>query len=213
MCNYLYPAPRRMQPWNMMKSEMSDSDDGHKLTVESVDSHIWYYSEVNPDRGLALVRAAREIDDKLRNENISRSMGGIGISESPPIWLHIQSPGGMIFSAFAIADQLKLIQTPIYSVVEGYAASAATIISACCSKRFILPSALMLIHQLSAMAWGKYDEIKDEAHALDMEMELLVKFYTEHSKMKRKKVEDLLQRDSWFNAQECLQLGLVDQIL
>ncbi len=200
------------KPWNALDIPVSDSDDDHKLTVESIENQIFFYSDVNAERTLALVRATREMDNKLRTESLSRSMGGVGVSITP-IWLHIQSNGGSLFSAFGVSDQLRLIETPVYSIVEGCAASAATVISVCCQKRFMLASSFMLIHQLSAAAWGKYDEIKDEAHVLDMLMEKLVEFYTEHSKMKRKKVEDLLQHDSWFNSEECLKLGLVDFIL
>ena len=184
-----------------------------KLTVESVDNHVFFYSNVDSDRGLALIRTLREIDVRLRNESLSRGMGIVNGESRTPIWLHIQSPGGGVFAAFAIADQLKMIPSPIYSIVEGFSASAATVISMSCTKRFILPSAFMLIHQVSSLAWGRYDEIKDEAHLLDMLMDRLTSFYCEKSKMRRDVVEKMLARDSWFKASECLKLGLADSIL
>ena len=182
-----------------------------KLTVESVDNHCYFYSEVNSDRGLALIKNLRELDTKLRNEHASRSLP----EDHPltPIWLHIESPGGNLFTAFSIAEQIKRLKTPVYSVVEGYTASAATIISIACSKRFILPSAFMLIHQLSSFHWGKYEEFRDEMNLLDMAMETLVSFYVNNTKMKKTKVSELLKRDSWFNAKQSLDAGLVDKIL
>lgn len=189
------------------------SDSVPKLTVESVGNHVYFYSDIDSDRGLALVRQIRQLDEGLRNESLSRGMGKCFESARPPIWLHIQSPGGSLFAAFAIADQLKLVQTPIYSVVEGFAASAGTILSCCCQRRYIMPRAFMMIHQLSSVAWGKYEEIKDEAHMLDMAMDLIVEFYREHTKMKASQIKNLLKHDSWFKAEECLGLGLADAIL
>ena len=182
-----------------------------KLTVESVDNHIYFYAHVDTDRTLAMLKSIREIDTKLRNEYISRSLP----EDMPltPIWLHVLSGGGDLIAGFSTADQLETIATPIYSVVEGYCASAATLISVACTKRFILPNAFMLIHQLSSVMWGKYEEFKDEMHFLDMAMERLVGFYSVKTKMDETTVRALLQRDSWYNAKECVELGLVDEIL
>lgn len=188
------------------------SDSAQRLTVESVDNHVYFYAEVDPDRCLALIRTLRDVDARIRNESLSRGLNSEQIATAP-IWLHIQSGGGSLFSAFALADQLKSIRTSVISVVEGYAASAATIISAACSRRVILPHSFMLIHQLSDIAWGKYDAIKDQTHMMDMAMAQLVAFYAEHTKMSQSKIEALLTHDSWFNAAECVKLGLADKIL
>lgn len=181
------------------------------LTVESVDNHIYFYSGVNSDRCLDLIRQLKSLDTLLRTERESRSIP----TDSPatPIWLHINSGGGGLFDAFAVADQIKTIKTPIYSIVEGYAASAATILSMGCTKRFIQPTAFMMIHQLSSIAWGKYEELKDEMNVLDMAMGALYDFYVKHSKIKRKEIEKLLTHDSWFNANDSISKGLVDEII
>ena len=129
------------------------------LTVETIDNHIYFYSEVNSDRCLALMRQIRELDQHLRWERFSRSLGP---EFQVPIWLHINSEGGDLFAAFALADQIQQIQTPIYSVIEGLGASAATIISVACHKRYIQPSAYMLVHQFSTWFAGKHEDFKDD---------------------------------------------------
>lgn len=183
-----------------------------KLTVETIDNHIYFYSEVDSDRCLALVKSLREIDSRLRNEHSSRSLSA---QEYPyvPIWLHINSPGGALFTAFGVADQIATLKTPVLSVVEGYAASAATILSLSCTKRFILANSFMLIHQLSSGHWGKYEEFKDEMKLLDMAMRNLTNFYVKRTKINVDMLQDFLKRDSWFNAEQCVELGLVDAIL
>ena len=198
--------------WNDDKGDTpKTSSEAPKLTVESVDNHIYFYAYVDSDRCLAVMRTIRELDNTLGREHLSRNLPKN--HPQTPIWLHINSGGGSLFDALAVADQIQRIETPIYSVVEGYSASAATLLSMSCTKRFIQPSAFMLIHQLSSVMWGKYEEFKDEMNLLDMAMETLIKFYVKNSKLKENKIRKLLQRDSWFDADECIKLGLADKIL
>lgn len=181
------------------------------LTVERVENHIYFYSEVSSDRCLALMRMVRELDRDLRNEALSRDLPASW--PAVPIWLHVHSAGGELLSALGVADQLPRIRTPIYSIIEGYCASAATFIPLSCTRRYITPSAYILIHQLSALALGTYSQIKDEVHLLDMAMERLTAFYASHSKMEREDIREMLRHDSWFDAQECLARGFVDEVL
>lgn len=185
------------------------SNDNKVLTVEAVDNHVYFYSQVNSDRCLDLIRTIRQIDGTLRNERISRNTPD---EHATPIWLHINSGGGSLFDGLAVADQLKSISTPIYSIVEGYSASAATIISTSCQKRYILPNSFMMIHQLSSMQWGTYAEFQDEMHILEMAMNSLYGVYEENTKMKREEIVELLKHDSWFNAVNAVKVGLVDSV-
>lgn len=181
------------------------------MTVEQFDNHVYFYAEVNTDRCLDLIKRIRGIDNDLRNQRSSRSLP----ADFPniPIWLHIQSGGGQLFTGLSIADQLKTIETPIYSVVEGYCASAATLISMSCQRRYIMPSAFMLIHQLSSWGFGTYEALQDDMHVMDMLMERLYEFYEQRTKLKASDLKALMRRDSWFNAKECVAKGLVDEVM
>jgi ATP-dependent protease ClpP protease subunit len=181
-----------------------------RLTVETVDNHIYFYADVDSDRCLALIRAIRQADSELRSEYLSRGMEGM---PPVPIWLHIHSYGGDLFTGFSLADQLKMIKTPIYSVVEGICASAATLISMSCARRYILPSSFMLIHQLSGFKWGTHEQFKDEMTLQMKAMDRLAEFYAAHSKVTDTEIRDMLTRDYWMDAENCVKLGFVDEIL
>jgi ATP-dependent protease ClpP protease subunit len=179
-------------------------------TVEIADNHIYFYSDVNSDECLKMMRAVRETDLQLRSQQVAR---GIEDTAQTPIWIHIHSYGGDLFSGFSIADQLKLIKSPIYTVVEGVCASAATLIALSGNKRYILPNSFMLIHQLSTMAWGTHEQFKDEMNLQENAMQRLVRFYGAHSKMSEGELRDLLKRDYWMDSETCLKNGFVDEIL
>lgn len=188
-------------------------DGDSALTVETVDNHIYFYAPVDDDRCLDLIKQIKELDKKLIHERLSRSLP----DDFPftPIWLHINSPGGSPFSAFAVVDQLNSITSPIWSIAEGVTASAATLLHLSCDKRYMQKNAYMLIHQLHSMAWGmySYEQQKDDMILSDMLMENFTDFYVKHSSMDRDDVAKRLKRDSWLNSTMCVELGLVDEIL
>jgi ATP-dependent Clp protease protease subunit len=128
----------------------------------------------------------------------------------PNIYLHINSYGGDLLAAFSTVDVIKNSRIPIVSIVEGNAASAATIMSMVCHRRYITPNSFMLIHQLSSGSCGKYEELKDEFHNNTKFMKLLYKLYKKHTTMSDKEIKKILTHDIWLSSKECLNRGLVD---
>ena len=118
-------------------------------------NHIYFYSEVSRIRMLELNRALEKVNLDLMKKNLEYGM-------TPPIYLHIHSYGGSVLSCFSTIDTILSLDTKVVSVIEGAAASAATMISIVCDERRITPHSYMLIHQLSSGFWGKMDEIEDE---------------------------------------------------
>ncbi|MDX2075838.1 MAG: Clp protease ClpP [bacterium] len=207
--NYKYPSNHLTQSFGFRNSTGYDREE-RRLTVETIDNHIYFYADVDSDRCLALIRAVRETDSTLRNEQLSRGLEGQPLT---PIWLHIHSYGGDLFTGFSIADQLAMIKSPIYTVVEGICASAATLIAMTGTRRYILPSSFMLIHQLSSMVWGTHENFKDEMALQQKAMDRLINFYAKRSKTDVEKIRAMLTRDFWMDAELCIENGFVDEIL
>ena len=204
-----YPSNHLTQSFGFGTSSAYEREE-RRLTVETIDNHVYFYADVDSDRCLALIRAVREADSSLRNEQLSRGLEGQPLT---PIWLHIHSYGGDLFTGFSIADQLSMIKSPIYTVVEGICASAATLIAMTGTKRNNLPSSYMLIHQLSSMVWGTHENFKDEMALQQKAMDRLVNFYANHSKADADKIREMLTRDFWMDAEACIENGFVDEIL
>jgi ATP-dependent protease ClpP protease subunit len=173
---------------------------------EKEHNHIYFYTEVDKDTCLDLNRKINELNKDLLKHSIEYEI------EPPNIYLHINSFGGSLFAAFSTIDTIMNSRIPIISIIEGGAASAATIISMVCHKRYITPSSFMLIHQLSTGASGKYEEMKDDFMNDTALMDLLYKLYLEHTTMDLKTIKRVLKRDLWWDASKCLENGLVDDI-
>ena len=172
-----------------------------------IDNNIYFQDDITHESISSLNREIR----LLGNELII--MGNNFGIETPVIKLHITSYGGSVVAALSAIDCIEESKVPIHTIIDGYAASAATLISVHGSKRYIKKNASMLIHQLRSGIWGKMSEINDDYINLQKTDKLIKKIYLEKTKLKNKEINNILKHDLDWDAQECLKNGLVDEIL
>jgi ATP-dependent protease ClpP protease subunit len=175
--------------------------------VETVDNHIYFYSDVGKHEVLQLNRRIRELNTSLFT---NAQMQG---REPASIFLHINSYGGSIFDGLAAMDTVLSCNVPVITVIDGCCASAATFISVVGKKRLIPKHGFMLIHQLSAFTWGKFRELQDDNINFIKLMETIRGIYGEYTKVPMKKIDEILDHDLWFDSDKCLEYGLVDEII
>ena len=113
----------------------------------------------------------------------------------------------------ATVDVIRNLNSEVHSYIEGAAASAATIISVSCDKRYIGKYSKMLIHQLSSGSYGKYNELEDDMVNNKHLMSTIKEIYKEYTRVPMKKLDEILKHDLWFDSQTSLKLGLVDDII
>ena len=180
------------------------------LTVESNENHVFAYTFMTSDRCLAIVKELRSVDEMLRRERLSRMLP----DSFPmiPIWLHLQSDGGELYPAISLAETIPTVPSPIYGIIEGCVASGASFVALACTKRFMQPGALLMVHQIQSMIGGSFAVFQDEMKALETLMAWVVQFYTSHSRLTKETVAEMLKRNSYFSASEALEAGLIDAI-
>ena len=179
-------------------------DLGNSVSIR--DNHIYFYGNVNTKNAIKINTAIKDITKKLLMVQLDYSVDNL------KIYLHINSFGGSVFAGLSIIDTIISNNIPIVSIVEGSAASAATLISVVCSERIIKPNSFMLIHQMSSGFWGKMEEIKDEFINLKKLTKKLKGIYKKYTNIEKEKLKNLLKRDLWMDSGECLELGLVDSV-
>jgi len=181
---------------------------GDSVTVR--DNHIYFYGKVSNSNCLKLNLALRDIERKLNMVRMDLQVDNL------KIYLHINSFGGSVFAALSTIDTIRNCLFPVVSIIEGAAASAATLMSVVCQERIIRKNAYMLIHQMSSGFWGKMEEIKDEIINLKKLTKKLKRIYREHTELNNStsevKLNQILKRDLWWDSDECLKYGLVDEI-
>lgn len=192
---------------NTAISSPTSTNKDENNVVESANNTIYFYSEVTRPKILLLNKTIDTIGINLLNQaNTLRN------SSPSKLYIHINSFGGSIFAGFAAVDYIRSSPVEIVSIVEGCAASAATLISISAGHRQIRKNAYMLIHQLSSGMWGKFEEMKDAMENNDLFMRMIKEHYHEYTKIPKRKLNEMLKRDLWFDAETCLDYGLVDEI-
>jgi len=169
---------------------------------------IFFYSDVTEQSALDLNQALHDLDSKLHQLSILA-----GDDFKPVIKLRINSYGGSLFAGLAVLDTIRNIKSEIHTYVDGSAASAATIISIAGSKRFIGKNSMMLIHQLTTGAYGKFSELEDDMENNKRLMKMIKDIYKQYTKVPMKNIDEILKHDLWFDSAKCLEFGLVDAIL
>ena len=195
---------------DLLKTSLLSSPNGSskkdEKKIERDNNHIYFYSEVNRDSIFELSTLIREAEEESILTSHKLSIDKI------PIYLHINSFGGCVYSAFAAIDTIEACKVPIHSIIEGATASAGTLISIVAEKRYIQPNAHMLIHQLSTGCWGKMSEIEDHFQNSKDLMEKIKNFYKNHAKIPQKELTKILKHDLWLDSDKCLKYNLVDEI-
>jgi len=190
---------------NLLNSMSKKNKSEDNLYV--IDNNIYFQDDITHESISSLNKEIR----LLANELII--MGNNFGIETPVIKLHITSYGGSVVAALSAIDCIEESKVPIHTIIDGYAASAATLISVHGTKRYIKKNASMLIHQLRSGLWGKMSEIDDDYINLQKTDKLIKKIYLEKTKLKSKEISNILKHDLDWDAKECVKNGLVDEIL
>lgn len=139
------------------------------------------------------------------------------IDPGKPILFVINSPGGAVDSGFAIWDQVKMITSPVTTLVTGLAASMGSVLSLCAApgRRFATPHSRIMIHQplLSGVIKGQATDLEIQAKEMIKTRNILIDIYVESTGKDFATIEKAIDRDTWMTAQEALEFGLLDQVV
>ena len=167
-------------------------------------NHIYFYSEVSTESCLDLNNELVNLAKELQYYSLEHDC------KPAKIYLHINSYGGELLASFSSVDYIKNSPVPVVSIIEGCAASAATLMSVVASERYMTPSSWMLIHQLRGGYWGKFEEMEEDLSNSRKFMEKIYEIYEAHTNLTRKELKKMLKRDEWWDYETCLKYGLID---
>ena len=183
---------------NYKNKDNTDSDSEDELDIKVSQNHIYFYGNVNS-------KSIMSLNEALHNLNLPGK-------KFDQIWLHINSNGGYVYSAMAAVDTIIASETPVNTIIEGMAASAATMLSIVGEKRYIRPYSAVLIHELRGGCEGRKSDIDDEKKNLDRLEKRLINLYKDHSKMPATKLKKMFKRELEYSAKDCVKFGIVDEI-
>jgi len=194
------------------ENEYEEEKENNEVTCS--DNHIYFYGDVNTKNILLLIKYIKDVNNTLftlKSEVENKFESSVNLY----IYLHINSCGGYIMDAFAAINYIKNSKIPIISIVDGYAASAATFLSIVSHKRQITAYSSMLIHQLSSGVSGTFQQLDDD-HINNIYLQNKIKkLYVEHSygKLTNKLLDKILKHDIMWDPQKCKKYGIIDEII
>lgn len=189
---------------SIITSTITDSSSCNDA-YNDVNDDIYFYGPVTQESCFWLTQAINQINKEINEEttHVGRHIN-----------LHIQSEGGELVPTFHVIDTIKRSRIPIYTYIDGFAASAATLISIVGHQRFMEPHSLMLLHQLSGRNEGTFQYMQEEMTTMNTYMNFVKEIYVSHSKISYTEIDKILEIDNrWLNASTCLEYGLVDEII
>ena len=131
------------------------------------------------------------------------------------ISLYINSPGGSVTAGRAIYDTMQYIRAPVGTLCLGQAASMGSLLLAAGEPgmRRCLPNAQVMLHQPSGGAQGQAADIAIVAKEILKTREKLNKIYVSHTGKDVEAIERVMDRDTYFTAEEAKEFGVVDEVV
>jgi ATP-dependent Clp protease protease subunit len=171
------------------------------------------YSRLLKDR---IVFLGSPINDAIANSIIAQMLFLASKDPEKEIKFYINSPGGILTSALAIYDTMQYIKCPVSTVCIGSAASGAAVLlgAGTKGKRFSLPNAQILLHQVAISGvGGEAVEIEIAAKQILKLRERINKILTKHTGQSLEKIERDTDRDFYLSAAEAKEYGLIDEVI
>lgn len=163
------------------------------------------------------VYLAGEIGFDFTSADVCDALDGAA-EDNEDVTLHLNSPGGDVGDAVMIDAMLRAFahENPDLTAtveVDGYAASAASFAFLSAGKIIAHPSSMFMIHDPSSWAWGKAEELRKTAEALDKCRDAIVASYVRRTGRYEDEIRRAMAEETWFTAEEAVKWGLADELL
>jgi len=173
------------------------------------------YYEIKAEGKTAKIFIYGEIDnfgfeDSIGAKDFAEKLAALGDIEE--INVHINSPGGMVFEGITIYNTLVNHPAKIIVHIDGVAVSIASVIAMAGDEVRIAKNGMMMIHNPMARLGGESKDFRDMADTLDKIKETLIISYRRVTDMPEKVISDLMDKTTWFTAQEAMDSGLVHTV-
>ncbi|HOR28989.1 MAG TPA: Clp protease ClpP [Candidatus Sumerlaeota bacterium] len=169
---------------------------GFKLKVQNKVASLEIYDAIGDFWGVTPADVSRQLRDAGEVEQIN---------------VFLNSPGGDAFDGIAIFNLLKNHPAPVHAFVMGLAASAASIITMAADRIVMERGAFLMIHNASGLAIGNASVMREMAGLLDKLDGQLAEIYVERSGQDRDQIQQWMDEETWFTAEEAIEAGLADE--
>jgi len=144
--------------------------------------------------------SARQIADAIENKT------------SVPLTIKINSVGGDVFEGFALYNAIKMHEGPTTAIVEGLAASAASLFAMAADVVVMRPASMMMVHNPHTVAAGESKDLRQSADVLDKVRDIMVQRYKTKTGQPEDSLIEMLDAETWLTPEEAVELGFADKV-
>lgn len=137
----------------------------------------------------------------------------VPVEQRKPITIYIMSDGGYMSYMWAMLDAMLTSKTPIVTVNLGVAASAASLIYLAGSKRLMMPTATVIIHEGSTEVAGDANKVMDATRNYNKELAKMKEFILSRSSIPPRVLNKKAKDDWYIDSATCLEYGLCHKIV
>ncbi len=155
------------------------------------------------------------VDDQIANLIVAQLLHLESEDPDKDISIYINSPGGSVYAGLAIYDTMQFVKPDVQTTCIGIAMSMGALLLAggAAGKRFALPNAKILIHQVSGGFSGQATDIEIAARETIALKRRLEEIIAHHSGQEIEKVSKDMERDYFLTAQEADEYGIIDRVI
>ena len=170
------------------------------------------YSRLLKDR---IIFLSGEVEDNMANTIVAQMLFLEAEDPDKDIYLYINSPGGVVTAGMAIYDTMQYIKPDVSTICIGQAASMGSLLltAGAKGKRFALPNARIMIHQLLGGARGQSTDVQIQAKELLRIRQMLNEILSQRTGKSMEQIEADTERDNFMSAAEAVEYGLVDKVI
>ena len=188
-----------------MEKEAQKTADGKTLQFFIMD-------EIKPDQKI--------FDWNTGNFRIEESTTGqryfvenlAGVTAEQTVELYINSMGGDVKEALGIVNALKRCPAKVVAYVDGFAASAASVITQGADEIYMPRNTCMMLHNARWITEGNPKELRKSADDLEVINQTIINSYATRAgeKLSAQVLQQILDEETWLTAEQCIQYGLAD---
>jgi ATP-dependent Clp protease, protease subunit len=170
------------------------------------------YSRLLKER---IIFLGEPIDDAVANTLIAQLLFLDADNNKADIKLYVNSPGGSVTSALAMYDTIQHVKADVATICLGQAASAAAVLLAAGTKgkRYALPNARIMLHQVAGGMEGTQKDIEIQAKEMFRIKNQINQILAKHTGQPVKKIDVDTDRDFWMTAEDGKKYGIIDKII
>jgi len=170
------------------------------------------YSRLLKER---IIFLGEPIDDAVANTLIAQLLFLDAENSKEDVKIYINSPGGSVTSALAMYDTIQHIKADVATICIGQAASAAAVLMAAGAKgkRYALPNARIMIHQVMGGVEGQQKDVEIQAREMMRIKDQINTILAKHTGQTIKKIEQDTDRDYFMTSDEAKKYGIIDKII